>query len=91
MKTKIILLQVFSALFGLLGKLIKQWPLMVLVAVCISPVGPHLRTEYTYREVYGEKYFISCDYIGSRGPITLTLVDACPFVTILDTRTGGTP
>ena len=83
------------AIFGVLGWLLKQigglfrfWPLVLIAVFFISPVGPHLRWEYTYTDVYGRRVFHACTYLGARGFIITDGYPDCPFVAVLDTRTG---
>lgn len=74
----------FGGFFRLLGWLVKQWKLVLIAAFFLSPYGPHLRYEYTYREAYGHRAYLSCTYLGSRGFVTPAYVEGCPIFIMLD-------
>lgn len=69
--------------------LLRHWPLFLIAALILSPVGPHLRIQYTYYDRGGDKHMIACDYFGSRGMITHRFGGRCPIVAIIDTRKIG--
>ena len=74
----------------MIGNMLDRWPLVLIVLFFISPVGPHLRWEYTYRGPYDHGNFVSCTYLGSRGFVTPLYMDNCPILAWLDSR-GSRP
>ena len=83
-----IFLALLSFLFRALSYVISQWKIALVIAVAVMPVGPHIRWEYTYNTVYGQRVFLSCKYLGSRGFITPDFIEGCPVIAILDSREG---
>ena len=83
-----IILNMVSGVFKLTSVLLRYWLLIVLAAIALSPIGPHLRWQYQYLGPYSNKTFIRCDYIGSRGVVEDVphLTPDCPFFVILDSR-----
>ena len=79
-------LSAFAALAYLIGAILNHWKLLAVIAFLASPVGPHLRLEYQYRDVYGHRAFVSCTYLGSRGFFTPDYVEDCPVIAWLDAR-----
>ena len=88
MQRKSILFSFLGGLAKLMAGLLQHWPLLAVIAFFVSPVGPHIRWEYAYRDVYGVRSYISCDYMGSRGRITPYGPSDCPFIAWLDSREG---
>ncbi len=67
--------------------LLNHWPLLLIAAFLILPFGPHLRIQYTYIErAGGARSMIECHYLGSRGMVSTSFGDDCPFFAIIDTR-----
>ena len=77
---------VLSVLLRGIVRLSREWPLLLLVAVIVSPISPHLRWEYTYIERSGYQDMINCEYLGSRGFIEFIPDDQCPLIMIIDNR-----
>ena len=84
-----------STMFSILGGLVRglsaffsRWPLLALAVLALSPVGPHVRWEYSYVDLgNGARHYTSCTYFGSRGLITPPhLTPECPGIVILDAR-----
>ena len=75
-----------GALLRLLSAVIEHWKLALVIAFFASPIGPHLRWEYTYRDAYGQRAYTGCTYLGSRGFIIPDSVPGCPFMAFLDAR-----
>ena len=75
-----------SALSRLLSAIVEQWKVLLVIAFFVSPIGPHLRWETSYREAYGYRIFTACTYLGSQGFITPDFVEGCPVVAWLDAR-----
>lgn len=75
-----------SALSRCLGVVIGHWKLALVILVFASPVGPHLRWEYAYRETHGHRSYLRCTYLGSRGFITPDVAPDCPVIAFLDAR-----
>lgn len=88
MRRKSILLSLLGGLAKFIARLLQHWPLLVVIAFFVSPVGPHVRWEYAYRDVYGVRSYVSCDYMGSRGRVTPYGLTDCPFIAWLDSRGG---
>ena len=77
---------VAMALRGLV-KLLKLWPLLVIAAIVLSPVGPYLRWEYRYQQRGPLQYFTDCTYLSIRGFVRMAPNPGhCPFFLILDHR-----
>jgi hypothetical protein len=70
---------------GVAGLLVR-WPLLLLAAFIISPIGPHLRLQYTYQQQGSYRYMLNCEYLGSRGFVNYVEAGRCPVFTIIDTR-----
>lgn len=77
-------------LIALLVKaLLQRWLLILIVAFFYFEQGPHFYWSGEYRAFGGNRAYISCTYIGSRGPVHLDFRhfnDKCPFVMWLDSR-----
>ena len=69
-----------------LHRALQFWPHMLVAAFLISPIGPHLRFEYTYWGDIGSPSFIECTYLGARGFVTTNLLSDCPVFAWLDAR-----
>lgn len=71
-----------------LSSVLKHWPLIVLAALILSPVGPHLRWQYTAIDAPSGLIYLRCHYIGARGLIADVQreIPACPLVAVIDTR-----
>ena len=74
----------------MIGASIDRWPLVLIILFFVSPVGPHMRWEYTYRDTYGHRSYISCSYLGSRGLLPHRFTENCPFFAWIDAR-GARP
>jgi len=69
-----------------LARLFDHWLLLLAVALVASPVGPHLRIQYSFiDDGGGRQTMIECDYFGSRGMVRKPGPN-CPVITIIDTR-----
>ena len=74
-------------LLRIIGALLERWPLLLVVAFIVSPVGPHMRLKYTYYGSFESKVYKRCWYLGSRGVIEpLGLTPNCPVFVVLDAR-----
>jgi len=76
--------RVFASFLRGIAGIISRWPLLLIVAFFISPIGPHMRFEYTYQQYGSQKYMTSCKYIGARGFVWYREGATCPFFTIID-------
>lgn len=82
---KITPLRVVALCLRGLVKLLNAWPLLLVIAFIASPVGPHLRWTYEYRDISRNyRVYISCQYVGSRGMVNYMRGDTCPLLTIID-------
>jgi len=79
-------LGVLAAAARLLGALVDRWPLAVLALLLLSPEGPHLRWAYQYRDVYSERAYTRCTYLGSRGFVTPVHDGNCPVIIWINAR-----
>ncbi len=70
---------------GIAGILVR-WPLLLFAALIVSPIGPHLRIQYTYEQRGTYRYMLSCEYLGSRGFVNFIATGDCPLVTVIDRR-----
>ena len=80
-------LHALSLLAWTMGRALRAWPLILVAAFFLSPVGPHLLWEYHYRD--SREYRFDCSYIGSRGLIHPGYVEGCPYIAWLDARGRG--
>lgn len=78
--------KVFGYFFRGIAELLSRWPLLLLVAFLVSPVGPHLRYQYTYEDRGSYRYMLDCEYLGSRGFVRYYANGECPFFVIIDQR-----
>lgn len=69
-----------------LSLLLGHWKLVLVAAFFLSPIGPHLRWSYVYRDGGGPRADVRCTYLGSRGFVTPSLAPDCPVIAILDSR-----
>lgn len=77
--------QALGAIARLLRWVLSKWLLLAIAAFFLSPIGPHLRTSYTYRGDDHYRAYISCTYLGARGYTTLYHVD-CPVIILLENK-----
>lgn len=68
--------------------LLRHWLLLLIAALVISPIGPHLLVWYTYKQYGTYRDYNDCVYLGGRGLIKRNIGDDCPAVVIIDRRTG---
>lgn len=69
--------------------LLRHWVLLLIVALVISPVGPHLLVWYTYTDYGAYKDMNDCVYLCWRGLVERDYGDICPVIMIIDWRTEG--
>jgi hypothetical protein len=69
--------------------MLERWPLLLLAIVIVSPVGPHLRWNYTYRDVGQNRVYVACDYLGVRGVVPYRRGSECPLLVLIDLREVG--
>jgi len=86
MAKRVVVYGFWGGLFRAIGGIFQHWPLIAVIAFFISPMGPHLRWEYSYRDTYGHRSYGYCTYLGSRGFITPSYVEGCPVIAWLDAR-----
>ena len=91
MNAYILLFKLLSFLSRLISGLFANWKLVLIVALVVLPISPHLRWEYTYIGDSHNRRYIRCTYLGSRGFVTPKYIEGCPFITILNAETGRTP
>ncbi|MBV1928175.1 MAG: hypothetical protein KUG81_01510 [Gammaproteobacteria bacterium] len=66
--------------------ILSRWPLLLLAAFLLSPIGPHLRWHYTYEQHGSYRHLLDCEYIGSRGLVKYRAGGECPVFAIIDQR-----
>ena len=75
-----------STLLRGLAYLLRHWLLIVIAALVISPIGPHLLVWYSYTDYGAYKGMNECVYLGGGGLIEINDGDICPVVVIFDRR-----
>ena len=70
-----------------LSRLLELWPLFVIAAVLISPIGPHMRWQYIYEQRGPHRHYLDCLYLGGGGFVRYVQPNCqCPFLIVLDRR-----
>lgn len=70
-----------------IGGLLGMWPLLLIAIFFLSPMGPHLRWSYEYRDLgASSRIYYACTYLGSRGFVRYMEGDDCPFIAMIDRR-----
>lgn len=64
--------------------LLEALPLLLLVAVLLSPIGPHLLWTYSYAGPDEPAFRTNCVYLGTRGFVRNSRGMGCPRVAIID-------
>lgn len=82
-------LRLAGTLVRVLVALLALWPLLLLAAAALSPVTPHLRWAYSYREFGGQRHYIACEYLGLRGLVPYRRGGDCPLLVLIDLREVG--
>jgi hypothetical protein len=77
-------LNLTAMLLRLLVVLIKQWPLILVVLVIVSPISPHIRWQYNYYHDDGYKF--NCHYMGTKGLVRYARTGDCPLIIWIDYR-----
>lgn len=78
-------LRLLSELLRGLASLLDLWPLLLLVALLLSPVSPHLRWTYTYEQHGNQRYYHACTYLGVRGLVPFPVVYGdCPVILMIN-------
>ncbi|MCU7829139.1 MAG: hypothetical protein KZQ85_08750 [Candidatus Thiodiazotropha sp. (ex Myrtea sp. 'scaly one' KF741663)] len=78
--------QVLARFIRGIAGLLERWPLFLLAVVIVSPIGPHVRWQYTYEQRGSDRFMLNCEYFGSRGFVKHVKVGRCPVFVIIDTR-----
>ena len=81
-------LRALSLVSRLISVILSRWFLVAVVVFFVSPVGPHIRWEYSYEGRGGTRFYTRCTYLGSRGFTVPNFFGECPFFAILDGRRG---
>ncbi|WP_316364644.1 hypothetical protein [Candidatus Thiodiazotropha sp. CDECU1] len=81
--------QVLARFIRGIAGLLERWPLLLLAVVIVSPVGPHLRWEYSYREIGQHRIYLKCEYFGTRGVVAYRRGSECPLLVLIDLREVG--
>ncbi|MCB1950006.1 hypothetical protein [Nitrosomonas sp.] len=69
-----------------LAYLLRHWFLILIAALIISPVGPHLLVWYSYTNYGTYKGMNECIYLGGGGFVEINDGDICPVIVIMDRR-----
>lgn len=80
--------RLLSSFVRLLASLLKVWPLLLIGAFIISPISPHLRWTYQYRDSGQTRIYINCNYLGMDGVVFPKGFTECPIILFIDRRTG---
>ncbi len=64
--------------------LLRHWFLLLIAALIISPVGPHLLVWYSYTDYGAYKGMNECIYLGGGGLVEINDGDICPVIVIMD-------
>lgn len=75
-----------SVLLRSTAYLLRHWFLLLIAALMISPVGPHLLVWYTYKDYGAYRDMNDCIYLGGSGFIERDYGDDCPVIIIIDRR-----
>ena len=79
--------KVFASFIRGIAGIISRWPLILLTAVLVSPIGPHLRWQYTYHNFGSSRLYTDCEYLGSRGFVHFRDREgSCPIIAVIDRR-----
>lgn len=78
--------KVFASFIRGLAGILSRWPLLLLAVFLLSPIGPHLRWQYTYEQRGSYRYMLDCKYIGSRGFVEYRAGGECPVFAIIDRK-----
>ena len=68
------------------ANLLSLWPLLLVVALFVSPITLHMRWEYRYRDFGSTRVYYECSYLGPHGFVNYMKGDYCPFFTFIDRR-----
>lgn len=75
-----------STLLRAMAYLLRHWFLLLIAALIISPIGPHLRVWYSYTNYGSYKRMNECAYLGGGGLIEIKDSNVCPVIVIFDRR-----
>lgn len=50
-----------------IARLIKLWPLVLIIVVLTSPITPHIRWDYRYIDTGDTRLITHCRYLGVKG------------------------
>lgn len=70
-------------LLGLI-RLLELWPVVLLLAVFLSPVQPTMRVHYRYYPIGQSKAMTECDYLGLHGITHYRNSFNCPFILMIE-------
>lgn len=68
----------------LLANLLKAWPLLLLLALLLSPRTPHLLWSYRSAEMGSHRLERECFYLGIRGAVRHQPGLHCPLIAMID-------
>ncbi|MXS77910.1 hypothetical protein ABF87_08020 [Nitrosomonas sp. JL21] len=75
-----------SVLLRSLAYLLRHWFLLLIAALMISPIGPHLLVWYSYKDYGAYRDYNDCLYLGGGGLLERDFGDDCPVIVIIDKR-----
>jgi len=74
-------LRILAMLVHFVARLVKLWPLLLIVVAICSPITPMLRWDYRYHDIGGERVMSGCRYLGIRG-FSRPGMSECPIITL---------
>lgn len=79
---KIRALRLLAMAVRFIARLVKLWPLLLVILLFASPATPHVRMDYQYQDINGKRMMWNCHYFGVRG-FVYPEPSVCPFVTLI--------
>ena len=69
-----------------LSRILNHGGIVIVIAIALSPIGPHLRANVSFEGTQSNPRFTECVYLGSRGYVNPHIEPNCPFIALIDTR-----
>jgi hypothetical protein len=73
-----------SLLLRTVIRLLELWPLVLILAMFLSPIKPYMRIQYHYFYLGKTKIMTDCDYLGLYGFTDYRAGSSCPFIIMID-------
>lgn len=84
-------LKTLALLFRSLSLMARLWPIALIAWLVLSPVGPHLRWQYSAYGPEQARTYTRCVYLGPRGFVAARIQPDCPLFALLNAETGRAP